>query len=115
MLHTCQICGRPFNGHPSARNCSLSCVQRGKHQRRKQREHSFYVPTPPESPYAFIYTDISPDILSQVYSDIQTHIYDRDIRINGALPTGIPCPPDVILENLGDHYVAYHKSRQLIL
>lgn len=115
MQKICQVCGRPFEGHPSAKNCSLRCTQRGKHLRRKEREAGYYPLEKPLSPYAFIYDNVTAEILTQIYNDVLLHAYDRDIRINGPLPPNVPRPPDVYLIDAGDHHLVYHRSRELVL
>src|SRR5258705_2265318 len=112
MLKTCQVCGRLFDGHPSARNCSIKCLQRHKHRRRKQREGPAQTDT--DSPYQLIVTNISAEMLSTLYTNTSLHVYPKDIRINGPIPADVPRPSDVVLENLQDHHVIYHKSRQLV-
>ena len=110
MLKTCQVCGRPFNGHPTAKSCSIKCQQRGKQARRKEREANTTAIFA-ESPYQLVMSNITPETLSTLYTNTLLHIYPRDIRLNGPIPPNVPCPPDIILENLGDHHVIYHKAR----
>src|SRR4029077_20188672 len=109
MKKTCPVCHEQFDAHPNATYCTITCANRAAYRRRSERR--FRKATAPSSPYQFIYADPDAPTLAGIYLDIQTHVYERDIRINGLLPSAVPCPPDVVLENLGDHYVVYHKSR----
>ena len=112
MLKICQVCGRAFNGHPSAKSCSIKCQQRGKQIRRKEREAATLPPLiTDDSPYQLVTANITAETLSNLYTSTLLHLYPRDIRIDGPIPPGVARPPDVILENLGDHHVIYHKAR----
>jgi hypothetical protein len=110
---TCPVCGRSFDAHPNATYCDITCANRAAYRRRSQRR--FRKSTAPSSPYQFIYDNVTADQLAQIYTDIQTHVYERDIRINGALPLNVPRPADVHLITATDHHLAYHASRELIL
>ena len=115
MRHICQVCGREFDGHPSAKNCSIRCMQRGKHIRRQQRQHSTYTATVSDSPYQYILDSVDAETLSRIYADVQTHVYPKDIRINGPLPPNVARPPDIHLTLAPDHTLIYHTSRELVL
>lgn len=112
----CPICQRIFAAHPNAIYCTTTCATRAGRRRRSSREKQHPAETPSlgaDSPYQLIVTNITADVLSTLYANVSLHIYPKDIRIDGPIPPGVPCPSDVILENLGDHHVIYHKSRSL--
>ncbi len=114
----CPICDRIFAAHPNAIYCTTTCATRAGRRRRSSREKQALPTETPtlaaDSPYQLIVTNITAEVLSTLYNNVSLHIYPKDIRIDGPIPSGVPHPPDVILEDLGDHHVIYHKSRQLV-
>jgi hypothetical protein len=108
---TCPICFLQFDAHPNATYCTITCANRAAYHRRQERR--FKKATAPSSPYQFIFDTITPELLSQIYRDVQIHVYDRDIRINGPIPANVPQPSDVILLPAGDHHLVYHALRAL--
>lgn len=114
MQKTCPICNRQFNAHPNATYCDLTCANRAAYRRRSARRLRNATP-PPASPYQAVLDNISTEALAKTYLDVQTHVYSRDIRINGPLPPNVPKPSDICLLDAGDHYLVYHASRPELL
>jgi hypothetical protein len=112
---TCPSCLRAFEGHPDALYCSLTCIRRAKRQRRRERAGYKHLPAE-GSPNEAEYVNISAENLRRVYADIVTHVYERDIKLIGAVPPGVPKPEDVILTDVpGTNYaLAYHRVRAVI-
>jgi hypothetical protein len=113
---TCPSCLRAFDAHRDAVYCSLACIRRAKRQRRRERAGYKQLSAVEGSPNEAEYVNISAEDLARVYADIVTHVYERDIKLIGAVPPDVPKPPDVILNDVpGTNYaLAYHRIRAVI-
>jgi hypothetical protein len=115
MQKICPVCQQQFEAHPNAIYCTITCANRAAYHRRSARSFNKATIQTPNSPYAFIYDNVTAEVLTQIYNDVLLHAYDRDIRINGPLPPNVPRPTDVYLIDAGDHHLVYHRSRELVL